>query len=71
MIAAIGAEEDRERRAVVRRLCQKRLAEKRDFRCAVQPACSAELAMMCSAATWKSGSGVISTSSRRALRASR
>jgi hypothetical protein len=43
--------------------CQYERAEKRLFRCATQPACSAELQMMCSAATWNSGSGVVSTSS--------
>ena len=43
--------------------CQKLVAEKRSLRWAVQPACRAELEMMWIAATWKSGSGVDSTSS--------
>ena len=41
--------------------CQKRDAENFDFTWATQPACSAELATMCSAATWNIGIGDVST----------
>ena len=59
-IAAIGPK-DRPRRAVLAHCSQKREAEKQVLRWPVQPAWSEELAMMRSAATWKRGSGAVTT----------